>query len=190
MDRRRRPAPDEDDQSPPSGHRHPVDFRFVDLNQRNTGVDSPKLGHGGLLRERPMAIPIKLHGNQPRAIEERLEALEHKRPFIPPGELREFDEFVVDLRDTIEILRRDLVNRRLTMSYREAPGTVTPPARYALDPAERVPENAIWAAAVRLGLTTSLAMFLVLSSPILLDQWISGQGSVLFMLGTLLVLLG
>jgi hypothetical protein len=38
--------------------------------------------------------------------------LERKRPFIPPGELREFDEFVADLRDTIEILRRDAENRQ------------------------------------------------------------------------------
>ena len=137
-----------------------------------------------------MAIPIKPQAGHLRDIEKRLAALERKRPFIPPSELREFDEFAADLRDTIEILRRDLVNRRLTMSHMEAPGTVTPPARYALDLAERVPENAIWPAAVRLGLATSLAMFFVLSSSILLDQWISGQGSAFFMLGTMLVLMG
>jgi len=76
------------------------------------------------------------------------------------------------------------------MSYMEAPGTAALPARNALDPVERVPENAIWPAAIRFGLATSLAMFLVLCPPILLDQWISGQASAFFMLGTMLVLLG
>jgi hypothetical protein len=59
-----------------------------------------------------MAIPTKSQADQLRGIEERLEALERKRPLIPPGELRDFDEFVADLRDTIEILRRDVENRQ------------------------------------------------------------------------------
>ena len=59
-----------------------------------------------------MAIPIRSQALQLRGIDERLEAFERKRRFIPPGELREFDEFVADLRDTIEILRGDAENRQ------------------------------------------------------------------------------
>jgi len=43
---------------------------------------------------------------------------------------------------------------------------------------------------MRLGLATSLITLIVLSFPILLDQWISGQEPAFFMLGTMLVLLG
>ena len=80
------------------------------------------------------------------------------------------------------------------MRFMKAPAAGTPPtsieAWRALDPAERVPENRIWRAAMRLGLATSFVTFFVLSSPILLDQWISGQAPAFFVLGTMLVLLG
>jgi hypothetical protein len=43
---------------------------------------------------------------------------------------------------------------------------------------------------VVVGLVTSLATFLALGTPLLLDQWIIGQASALFIFGTALVLAG
>jgi hypothetical protein len=48
-----------------------------------------------------------------RDLETRLEALKLRRAMIPPGELREFDEFVSELQDKIELLRSAGLDRPL-----------------------------------------------------------------------------
>ena len=74
-----------------------------------------------------------------------------------------------------------------------APETGAPSATredwYALDGAG-VPEDRVLSATLRVALAISLMTFIASSSAILLDQWISGQVPAVFMLGTMLVLLG
>ena len=74
---------------------------------------------------------------------------------------------------------------KMKVSFMKGPGTGAPS-----DVTGQVPENRFRRAAMRFGLATSLVTFVVSSSAILLDQWISGQAPASFMLGTMLVLLG
>src|SRR5262249_45223185 len=79
------------------------------------------------------------------------------------------------------------------MSFMKVPRTGAPPTVEdwcAPNLPVRVPVDRIRYAAMRLGLAIALITFVVSSSPILLDQWISGHESAFFMLGTMLVLLG
>jgi hypothetical protein len=53
-----------------------------------------------------------------------------------------------------------------------------------------LPHDTLRRWSVRAGLATSTAAFIAAGVPVLLDQWISGEASALFMLGTALVLAG